>query len=122
MELSGRIGNTFLIPPHKKALIKCDFSENGGFPHNESTNLPAKIEWFFNGQSLNASLYSPNHTHLSLEVGNLTLTGVDDKLECKSTSHLSEDGIMGQIDSVTSRIMTTGKYVYTTYNQNTENK
>jgi hypothetical protein len=109
-ELSGRIGNTFLIPPHKKAFIKCDLSETGGFPHNESANLPARLEWFFNGQPLNASLYSPNHTHLSLDVGDLTLTGVDETLECKSTSRLSEDGIMGQMDSVTSSIMI-GKYI-----------
>jgi uncharacterized Zn-binding protein involved in type VI secretion len=105
-ELTGKIGNKFLVPRGRRAFINCNFAETGGFPYNESVNLPAAVEWFFNGVPLSASLYSQIHgNQLCFDTALFNFTGVDDTVQCKSTSRISEDGVMGQMDSETSNIM-----------------
>ena len=109
-ELTGKIGNKFLVPRGRRAFINCNFAETGGFPYNESVNLPAAVEWFFNGVPLSASLYSQIHgNQLCFDTALFNFTGVDDTVQCKSTSRISEDGVMGQMDSETSNIMIVGE-------------
>ena len=107
-ELTGTVGNKFLVPRGKRAFINCNFAESGGFPYNESVSLPAAIQWSFNGVPVSPDLYSLIHgNQLCIDPFLFNLTG-NDNFECKSTSRIT-DGVMRQMDMATSNVMLVGK-------------
>ena len=101
--LKGKIGDTFNVEKGKRAFINCDLAESGGFPYNETGNLPAEIEWFRGTPPMpvDPSLYSGNHgNQLCVDVSSLADGG---DFTCIATSRIMEEGTF-QSDTATSRV------------------
>ena len=86
----GKIGNTFIVVKGSRVFINCDFVDGGGFPTQPEMNLPATILWFLNGEPVDPSLYSGDHTsQLCFDAVDLDSGG---NITCTAVSRIREDG------------------------------
>ena len=116
LSLPGKIGNKFQVTRGSKVFVNCDFADAGGFPYDPDQNLPAIIEYSFNGVTLSSNLTCSNlfsglHGNLlCFDVDLYNFTGGQGTIQCKSTSRITVRGIQ-QMDSATSNIMLVGEFI-----------